>query len=406
MNNASILSVYLNQLTVGHLTLLPGERILFTFDESYINQTDHPILSLSFYDKLNQLITNPRPTQLKAPPFFSNLLPEGHLRTYLAKLASIHTERDFRLLELMGEDLPGAVIIKPETIPATATSSTEHVHSYQPPEVLKFSLAGIQLKFSALQETQGGLTIPAHGVGGNKIIKLPSYQFNHVAENEYAMMQLANRVGIETPDLQLTALNKIQGLPELPERLPKQAALVVNRFDRNKKNQRVHMEDLAQLYGLYPHNKYNKVSYDNLLKMMMHVAGTNDALALLQRIVFSALIGNADMHLKNITLLYPEGNKPVLSPAYDLVSTITYINDTTMALNLSGTKNMFDYNLTLIQKAAEKAQLPITAATKMAKATIEKTLAQWPEIQKQGILSKQHAKIIDTHMQMVAMQFK
>jgi serine/threonine-protein kinase HipA len=54
-----------------------------------------------------------------------------------------------------------------------------------------------------------------------------------------------------------------------------------------------------------------------------------------RRIVFSAAIGNTDMHLKNWTLLYPDGRTPKLSPAYDLVSTIAYIDDFTMALSAS-----------------------------------------------------------------------
>ena len=62
--------------------------------------------------------------------------------------------------------------------------------------VLRFSLAGVQLKFSAVMEASGGLTVPAGGMGGSWIVKLPSARFAAVPENEFAMLELARRAGI------------------------------------------------------------------------------------------------------------------------------------------------------------------------------------------------------------------
>jgi serine/threonine-protein kinase HipA len=62
---------------VGSITELPNDRNIFVFDESYAENPDRPVLSLSFYDAEAQLDTNPVPMQMKVAPFFSNLLPEG-----------------------------------------------------------------------------------------------------------------------------------------------------------------------------------------------------------------------------------------------------------------------------------------------------------------------------------------
>src|SRR5436853_3301748 len=83
-----------------------------------------------------------------------------------------------------------------------------------PETALRFSLAGVQLKFSAVMEASGGLTIPAHGVGGSWIVKLPSTQFPAVPENEYVMLELARAVGITVPEIRLVPVSDIRSLPE------------------------------------------------------------------------------------------------------------------------------------------------------------------------------------------------
>src|SRR5260370_23658 len=79
-------------------------------------------------------------------------------------------------------------------------------------EPLRFSLAGIQMKFSAAGSPERGLTIPAEGRGGHWILKLPSERFPLVPENEHSMMQLARAVGIETADTGLVPVGEIERL--------------------------------------------------------------------------------------------------------------------------------------------------------------------------------------------------
>ncbi len=109
-NSPTVLEIWLNQTRVGTLTNLPYDQNLFVFDDNYIRTSDRPVLSLSFYDENRNLIVEPEQVQTKVPPFFSNLLPEGRLREYLAETAGVKQVREFFLLWLLGTDLPGAVL--------------------------------------------------------------------------------------------------------------------------------------------------------------------------------------------------------------------------------------------------------------------------------------------------------
>jgi serine/threonine-protein kinase HipA len=311
------LSVFLNDNLVGSLNLLPGEQSLFIFADDYLNNSNRPTLSQSFLSNNGDLILESRPTRSKLPPWFSNLLPEGQLRNYLASLGGINPAREFQLLELLGDDLPGAVRVvaggEQQAIPKFPLEKLE-IPSNQP---LRFSLAGVQLKFSAFMEKQGGLTIPATGIGGDWIVKLPSPIYPAVPENEAAMLMLAKKSGIQVPEFRLVPIETIQGLPEFGPFLGSKA-LAVKRFDRDR-GKRIHMEDLAQVFGIFPENKYEKVGFVKIATMINLIMGPKAAQDFVARLAFTIITGNGDMHLKNWSLLYPNGITPVLSPAYDLV---------------------------------------------------------------------------------------
>src|SRR5580692_4999340 len=185
------LAVQLHGRQIGIINRLAGDRHLFSFEQEYVDDPNRPTMSLSFKGQLGGLVTAIRPVGRRVPPFFSNLLPEGHLRTYLAEQAGVKPEREFFLLAVLGADLSGAVTVTPLTAeghPVELQKDDEQGrNNRRDAGVLRFSLAGVQLKFSAIMETSGGLTIPAHGVGGSWIVKLPSTQFPSVPENEYVM---------------------------------------------------------------------------------------------------------------------------------------------------------------------------------------------------------------------------
>ncbi len=180
-----------------------------------------------------------------------------------------------------------------------AEDAADREHEERMPEAaLRFSLAGVQLKFSAVMEASGGLTIPAGGMGGSWIVKLPSGRFASVPENEYTMMALARAVGIEVPRTELIEIRDIRGLPEDAGAMEGKA-LAVQRFDRGAGGETIHMEDFAQVFGLYPEDKYRHRSYANIAAVLWAETGEAGTYEFL-RLVFSVLIGNADMHLEEL----------------------------------------------------------------------------------------------------------
>ena len=378
MHDIAVLEVRLHGQPIGTLTRLPGDRVLFAFTEAYIADQNRPTLSLSFKDAVGSLILDVRPTQTRLSPFFANLLPEGPLRDYLAERAGVKPEREFFLMSALGSDLPGALEIQPADHPAPRDESvvvSTDPNPDEPDAGLHFSLAGVQLKFSAVQDTAGRFTIPDDGIGGSWIVKLPSARFPNLPENEFAMMELARRVGIAVPDTKLTPLNRISGLPRGFEALGERA-YVIKRFDRAPNGVRIHIEDFAQVFGVYPERKYERASYRNIAEVLWAETGETGITEFLRRLVFNALIGNADMHLKNWSLIYADQRRAALAPAYDFVSTVAYLPDDSLALSLVDSKQFSSITTEQFERFAAKARLP----TKLTLDTVQQTVAHFADV--------------------------
>jgi serine/threonine-protein kinase HipA len=390
------LEVRLGNMLVGTLTLVTGDRSFFAFEESYLNDSNRLVLSQSFFTRSGELIPESKIVQTKLPPFFSNLLPEGHLRDYLAARGGIKPAREFKLIELLGEDLSGAVIIKPIDA-LTNLKESDEGGVMQENAPYRFSLAGVQLKFSALAESTGGLTIPASGVGGDWIIKLPAQNFGSVPENEWSMLELARGIGINVPETRLVDLSDVAGLPDLGV-LGGNQALAIKRFDRGEKGTRIHIEDFAQIYGLFPDAKYSKVSYANIANMVWTLTGEVGLVDFIRRLTFNIIIGNGDMHLKNWSFIYPDGKIPQLAPAYDYVSTVPYIPNDSLALGLSGTKDMNSIALAHFKKLVKKAQVPEYLVLNAVKGTVEAVHDAWNKNQSHYPLPSEILIRIEKHM--------
>jgi HipA-like protein len=97
MIDAAALEILLNDRRIGTLALLDGDRSIFTFDEAYLADEERPTLSLAYRDQYGAIINAPRAYQTQIEPFFSNLLPEGALRDYLARRAGIREVIEFWL---------------------------------------------------------------------------------------------------------------------------------------------------------------------------------------------------------------------------------------------------------------------------------------------------------------------
>lgn len=399
----SILSVRLHGKQIGTLTHLGGDRMLFAFDEAYLKDSERATLSLGFKDAYGALTTEFPVTQTRALPFFSNLLPEGHLRTYLAERANVNPVREFALLEALGADLPGAISIAPTGgEPVSVEDQPADVTADAAEQPFGFSLAGVQLKFSALLEARGGLTIPARGLGGDWIIKLPSREFEGVPENEFSMMTLAGMIGIDVPPIELVNLADVGNLPDgigLGDSRLEGKAFAIARFDRGADGARVHIEDFAQIFGVYPEDKYKRASMRQIARVIGIEAGSAGVVEFIRRLAFNVLIGNADMHIKNWSLIYPDQKKAALAPAYDFVSTIPYIRDDNFALKFSRTKRFDAFDADELAHLAARAELPEKLVLDTAHETAARFHEVWAQEKAHLPMSAEVRKTIEAHLQ-------
>lgn len=398
------LAVLLQGRPIGVINRLGGDQHLFSFEQDYIDDAARHTLSLSFKGRTGALVTAARPIRRRLPPFFSNLLPEGHLRAYLAEQAGVKPEREFFLLAALGADLAGALTIQPLTTDALTgpwDGDDGDRRRRREDAVLRFSLAGVQLKFSAVMEAHGSLTIPVHGVGGSWIVKLPSTQFASVPENEYVMLELARAAGITVPETRLVPVEDIHGLPEGMACIPGKA-FVVKRFDRASSGRRIHMEDFAQIFGAFAEDKYRHRSYANIAAVLWAEAGETDTYEFVRRLVFSVLIGNGDMHLKNWSLLYPEGRRAVLAPAYDFVATLPYIPGDKLALTFGGSRSLHEITIEQVRRFADTAGLPVHPVWRIVDETIERTVEAWKGLEEKEILPPPVRAAVGDHITVVA----
>jgi len=403
MADVSVLEVQLYGVSIGTLTHLPGDRSLFAFNDDYVADENRPILSLNFKDELGELITDFKPVQTRVMPFFSNLLPEGPMREYLATRAEVKSAREFFLLWALGMDLPGAVTLMPadgEAWPQIDDEQDHHTQQETSENVLRFSLAGVQLKFSAIAKARGGLTIPARGIGGSWIVKLPSTQFQGVPENEFSMMTLAQQIGMDVPTVKLIDVDEIENLPEEMSTV-KGRALAIQRFDRLDDGQAVHIEDFAQVFGVYPADKYKKASARNIAQVISGEGGDVDVVEFIKRLTFNTLIGNGDMHLKNWSLIYADRQNAALAPAYDFVSTIPYIPNETAALNFSRTKRFDEFSQDELSHLASKARLPGKLVLDTAQETVSVFHERWSAERKNLPMRPEVVDAIEGHLKQI-----
>lgn len=378
MTETHALDIHLAERKIGTIVSLEGDRTIFSFDEDYTADADRPTLSIGYRDTHGGLINEPRAFRAQLEPFFSNLLPEGALMEYLARRAGVKAVREFQLLAALGGDLPGAVRAVPSEAVSAEPSQLSAFAAALPPR-FRFSLAGVQLKFSALKNKgkKGGLTLPVANEEGEWIVKLPSTNFANVPENEFSIMTLASLVGIEVPEIDLLALDKVEGLPAGVEQLG-DTAFAIRRFDRSPAG-RIHIEDFAQVFRVYPAEKYDTASYRNILEVLAHATDDQSVDQFIRRLTFNVLVGNGDMHLKNWSLIYPDGKRPILSPAYDLLSTIAYLPDEKAALKFRRSRDWGDFNQDTLIRLADKARIAATPVLKAARETVERFDSIWDE---------------------------
>ena len=165
------------------------------------------------------------------------------------------------------------------------------------------------------------------GVMGRYILKPQTEQFERLPEIEDLTMHLA----------------EIAHIPTVPHALIRfedgELNYITRRIDRTNNGQKLPMEDMCQLSGRLTEQKY-QASYETIARLIDRYSSVPklDMINFWEQVVFSWIVGNADMHLKNFSLISEKPNKHVLSPTYDQVSTAIVMPEDTdeLALPLNG----------------------------------------------------------------------
>jgi len=296
----------------------------FVFDSDYWDRPDRAVLGRWFEDHPRR---QPHATD-RVPAWFSNLLPEGWLRDLIAREQGVSIYREIELLARIGNDLPGAVEVIPDRHAHIEADFDASVEASAPvlraAGRMRFSLAGMGMKFSMRQDGDR-IVLPAHGEGGDWIVKIPDAAFPGLPANELAVMRLAHEVGIEVPETRMVQRDQVSDLGEGAWSSDENEAYMVRRFDRTAGG-RVHMEDFAQVLGRFGSGEGKYASAVETVAALAYRGQDRASLReMVRRTVFNLLVGNGDAHLKNWSLIYPDRMRARLSPAYDLVCTAVYL---------------------------------------------------------------------------------
>lgn len=397
--DAAVLGVYLVRggapVRVGTLTRDARRSTTFVVDETYIRMGPaRPICSLRWVDvgseegSVARLRTMEDKIGLHGhlPPWFAGLLPEGALRSLVETEMGPGDHDDVDIIARLGGDLPGAVCVLPEAgVPETGFTweSLDGFKVPVPPGLVKFSLAGVQLKFTAGME-DGRLTVPARAANGRYILKVPSERHPLLPEMEYAAMTLCRETGVDTAECRLVPLATVAGLP--PAFLEYGGnALLVERFDRTATGGRVHIEDMAQIVGAVGDRKYTMANIETVWNMVRRfsVDPFGDVLEGMRRVAADILLGNGDNHLKNWSFLFGgDGRQPRLSPAYDIVPTWLFDRDATMALPLGGTSTAAMIGLNKFRRVAMYFHMDPALIEREVRDFVVRAADTWPGLVK------------------------
>jgi len=402
----SVLRLSLYGRLVGHLVGFQDGRNVLTFADEFRSDSNRPTFTLTTHPQFPgsaRRLAQPWTRRQRLDPILSNLLPEGALRELLAQALKVHVDNEFQLLSYLGSDLPGALVaepMNPEEVPPSvlaAHGDAEAVSFDKETRENKFSLAGVQMKFSMKQQ-DGRYNLATGSALGDWIIKTPSTKHQDVPLNEFTAMTLAEMAGVEIPEIKLVEFDKLDNLPQI--NLPdEKRAFAIKRFDRNG-DQRVHMEDFAQVFVKYPHEKYGGGNYEQIGQALYRFSGDGmaDVQQFARRLLVNVLLANGDAHLKNWSLLYADQLTPRLSPAYDIVTTRVYIEDEkSYALNLGKIKEWYAVNLIHFERWAEKVGVPWRALRPHLDETLERARDLWPQALNDLPMATSHKEELKAH---------
>lgn len=346
------LAINIGTLRVGTLFKYGTDDpiIRFVASDDYIDLPQPPTLSLSmqaadpaqqraFWADVTQPVFNGSYSAKKdaflLPAFFQGLLPEGVFRDHIAAERKCEPDDHFEMLAATGRDLPGNVSARPveldfQEVAHLVTQDADSLEMSVVAEPMEdgMSVSGMQAKLGVLKEGDG--YVARTKLQDTHIIaKLPVVGYALLPELEDLSLRLAAAAGVTVCEVTLEPLEKLaveHNYDLGDETTGKTNFLAVTRFDRSPGG-RIHAEDFGQILEIQPENKYRSSYFDIAAVMLDEPTLGEPAIhELLRRITVNELLGNPDMHIKNIGVLYLDGVSPTLSPAYDIVAYSAYNN--------------------------------------------------------------------------------
>ncbi|MGW6422827.1 type II toxin-antitoxin system HipA family toxin [Nocardia sp. NPDC055053] len=330
--------VYKAGRTAGHL-LREQDVVTFAYRQDYLDDPSAPAVAFTLPKSSERY----RATGGSVPPFFAGLLPEGARLTAITTAAKTSDDDHFSILLAVGADTIGDVQVLPEGhLPVTPspvftagdsndadfTELFQQATTSDPVDLDRTGLPGVQVKVSA-QMISTRVTTER----GPAILKLNPPEYPRLVENEDFFLRMAAACGIDVPNHRLAT-----------DRYGR-AALFVERFDRittPRGIERLAQEDACQVLGRYPAAKYRISLQEAIIGLSDAVrTGAGSAPLATRRTLaiaaFSYLIGNGDLHGKNLSVRRSREGVWEVTPAYDLLTTQPYLgwNDP-MALALYG----------------------------------------------------------------------
>lgn len=338
--------IWFDDLAVGQVDVAADGSLSLLYADRWLQTAGAFPLSVTM-----PLRADPYPSDVISP-WLANLLPEEEQLQVLTRSLGIDQADVLAVLAEIGGDTAGALSFGAATERPlwTYTPLTNFYDTADPrlalerhfedlgrrpflvgEEGVRQSLAGGQKKSALavlgldgapvlrLPQTGDVLAIPLNGAPSTLIVKPDNPNLPGITENEVWCLRMAQAIGIEAA--QATILQS-----------SKRTAIGVLRYDRRlgRSGQllRLHQEDFAQANGLPPGRKYERGTLPGLdLKTLLETGryvSANDALALLDQVIFNILVANTDAHAKNYSLILPVGATPQLAPLYDVSTVLSW----------------------------------------------------------------------------------
>lgn len=350
------LAVYLEGELLGLLEDRTLGYVAFTFAEETVERHGAGSRILSVGIPVGEETVDP----LIATPFFAGLLPEGDVLDRIAAEFRIDPGDTYGLLAVLGRECAGALVLIPKNDAPPSEGEVRWLDEAALAEELqgltdsplgvsvdddsvRLSLAGAQDKLPVVIDGER-VGLPLHGHASTHILKPASVRmsrrgdlrFPELVANEAFCLALAAQLGIPAAAFSVMSIAD-------------EHVLSVERYDRIRDDgriQRIHQEDSCQALRIHPQHKYESGGGPSLARVaqLLNDVSTQpliDRRTLYRLALLNVLIGNADAHGKNISLLHDAAGIR-LAPAYDLVATQIYNHPETLGMSIGGAQRLRD----------------------------------------------------------------